>query len=110
MRAPLPSASMAITEATPMMMPSMVRAARNLFAAIPPNAVRMVLINDISLPAPDPYYYSNASSYSNATLSLVHDAAIVHAQDALGMFSHLRVVCDQDDGAPVARQLQQQRH
>ena len=41
-RAPVPSAIMAITEATPMMTPSMVRAERTLFRRMARSAMRKV--------------------------------------------------------------------
>src|SRR5688500_5739498 len=90
-RAPLPSASIAITAATPITTPSIVRTARSLFAVTP----RTALLR---------------RSSSDMAAVLIHDLAVAHREDALCVCRDVCIMCHNDDGASFLMKLIQQRH
>src|SRR5512142_2465027 len=78
-RAPLPSARVVMTEATPMMTPKAVSAERRVLAAIPFSAVSRVLLSDISH-------------------LLCQHQPIAHMDDAAGITGAVRIVGDHEQG------------
>src|SRR5689334_2889009 len=89
-RAPLPSASIAITAATPITTPSIVSTARSLFAVTPRMALAIKSSGDIV----DPIY----------------DLPIAHRQGALGVRGNTGIMRHHDNGAPLRMQIAQQGH
>src|SRR6185503_7191722 len=89
-RAPLPSASMAITEATPMTTPSMVSAARNLLAETLRNAVRRRSVSDIGIN--------------------LGQKAVAHGVDAAGITCHVHIMRHDYDRAALIIQFFQEVH
>src|SRR5512146_2757472 len=89
--APFPSASMMITEATPMTMPRVVRTARSLLEAMPRKDVLSRLMKDM-------------------VAFLAQDLAIPHVHHALGEGRHLRIVCHQQNRDTGPPQVDQHAH
>ena len=103
LRAPEPIATMAITAATPMTMPSMVSRLRRAFAMMAESAERMASINLMRRP---PRPRSRASSGRLALI--LDDAAVPEAHEAAGMAAHIGVVRHEHDGDALAVQLLEQ--
>src|SRR5688572_14240297 len=89
--APSPMASIAMTEHTPKMMPSMVSTERSLWSSRLLTPSRMVLM-----------------SWNLTILRMNHfafDQAVTHVEDAMGTAGHAFVMGDEDDGFALAVQV-----
>ena len=108
-RAPLPTASIAMTEATPMTMPSSVSAVRKRFerrarpaAFAASSQPRTVAADRLGAPTPgDPC--------RRLRPRIAHDLAVADLDHAVGMRRHLRRVGDHDDGVALPREVLEQR-
>src|SRR6185295_11920089 len=103
--------TIAMTDATPITMPSAVRKLRNPCARIDPTAAR----------APSAAANHSVTRFASlrtrrsrgAALALIHavldDSAIFQAHDALAVLGNVGLVRDDDDGLSVGVQLVEQR-
>ena len=103
-RAPSPIATIAITAATPMMMPSAVSSDRSLLRSSARSATRMTSARPHDAPA-------RASRPRRCPLRAIFlDQAVAHDDHALGVGRDVRLVGDQHDRDAVAGERAEQRH
>ena len=111
--APAPTATIVMTAATPMMMPSIVSAERSLLMRSAASAMRSVARKFMARPPPPalPRRGSHAPRASLRRVRRVDDqAAVAEGEQARGEGGDVVLVGDDDDGDAAAVELLQQRH
>src|SRR5262245_12486208 len=100
---PWPTAIIAITQATPMMMPSAVSAERSLLRPIALRATLRIVRNFSIAP-------SSAGPPAPGDFLIVHNPAVAEHHRALGVLGDVLLVRDQDDSLAVVVESLKDRH
>ncbi len=113
---PLPTAIRMITEATPIVMPRIVRPERSLLATIPPQAMRSVSMPIMAGPrrgaarcADFRWCVEGGGSCTPSRRRSSTHLPVAEAHDALGLGGDVGLVGDQHDGAPFEVEVREDR-